>query len=165
MLEELLDWAFQRHLNPISWYIRPIFLLILCFFAYKRSWKGLLITFIVMTSSMVWFAAPDHIDPQMQQVLEFEKKVLSTPLSASITLVTMFSFLSLVILAFWKRSLKWGLIIVNITVVGKLILSLILTGEAGWGTFPVTIFGLITVNLIALLVYKYINGQESLASN
>lgn len=161
MFQEIIDWAFNRHLNPLSWYIRPIFLLIICFFAYKRSWKGILITFIVMTSSMVWFPAPDEINPQMQQVLEFEKKVLSTPVSASITLATMFSFLSLVILAFWKHSLKWGLIIVNITVVGKLIFSLIFTGEAGWGTLPVTIFGLVIFNLIAFISYKYLKRQKN----
>ena len=112
-----------------------------------------------MTSSMVWFSAPEQINPQMQQILEFEKKLLSTPVSASITLATMFSFLALVILAFWRRSLKWGLIIVNITIIGKLIFSLIFRGEAGWSTLPVTIFGLMIVNLISFISLRYLKKE------
>lgn len=23
-MDAILDWAFQRHLNPLSWYIRPV---------------------------------------------------------------------------------------------------------------------------------------------
>lgn len=28
----ILDWAFERHLNPLSWYIRPIFLIFFAIF-------------------------------------------------------------------------------------------------------------------------------------
>jgi len=66
-------------------YIRPIFLIILAYFAYKRSWKGLVITFVVMMSSMVWFPAPKAINLQMEAVLDFEKKLLSNPITALAT--------------------------------------------------------------------------------
>lgn len=130
--KEILEWAFQRHLNPISWYIRPLFLIALCFFAYKRSWKGILITFFIMMSSMIWFPAPGTIDKKMEEVLAFEKKVLSAPGTAFLTLGLMFTSLFFILYSFWKRSLKTAFIILNLLVVGKLILSLIFTGDAGW---------------------------------
>ncbi len=38
---DFLSWAWARHHNVLSWYIRPMFILPFIFFAYKRSWKGL----------------------------------------------------------------------------------------------------------------------------
>lgn len=153
--EKILEWAFARHLNPWSWYIRPIFLILLCYSAYKRSWKRIIIIFILMTSSMVWFPPPETIDPQMQEVLEFEKKVLSSPGTAIVTLVIMFLFLGSVLFSFWKRSLRVALIILNLAIIGKPILSYLFTGGAGRGTIPVTIFGLVIVNLLAFGIYWY----------
>ncbi|HRP53981.1 MAG TPA: hypothetical protein PLI97_10800, partial [Fluviicola sp.] len=36
-----LNWVFERHQNQMSWFIRPVFLIPFCFFAYKRSWAGI----------------------------------------------------------------------------------------------------------------------------
>jgi hypothetical protein len=36
-LTDFLDWAWARHHNPLSWYIRPLFILPFCYFAYKKS--------------------------------------------------------------------------------------------------------------------------------
>ena len=153
-LQELLDWAFQRHLNPLSWYIRPLFLLCLCYFAYLRNWKGIILTFLVMTSSMVWFPAPHVINPQMQEVLEFEKQMLGSPVSAILTLGLMFGLLAIILYAFWRRSLMTALIILNGLILGKLLLAVIFTGEAGLGTLPVTFFGLLLVNIAGYLIYR-----------
>src|SRR5215217_3294099 len=35
--EEFAAWAWDRHHNVLSWYIRPLFLLPFCYFAYKRN--------------------------------------------------------------------------------------------------------------------------------
>jgi hypothetical protein len=35
------DWAYARHQNQLSWYIRPLFLIPFCYFAYKRSLAGI----------------------------------------------------------------------------------------------------------------------------
>jgi hypothetical protein len=152
---EILNWAFQRHLNPLSWYIRPIFLIILAYFAYKHSWKGLILTFVIMMSSMVWFTAPETINSQMKTVLEYEKMLLSNPVSAIITVAFMMIFVFSVGMAFWKHSLKLGLVILNVTLIGKVILSLLLTGNDGWAPLGNTIFGLILVNSIGMfLIYR-----------
>ena len=41
-------WAWDRHHNSLSWYIRPLFL-IPFYFAYQRSLRAI----------MAWFPAPD----------------------------------------------------------------------------------------------------------
>jgi hypothetical protein len=37
VLNDFLDWAWARDQNPLSWYVRPLFILPLCYFAYKKS--------------------------------------------------------------------------------------------------------------------------------
>ncbi|MBL1409949.1 hypothetical protein [Sphingobacterium faecale] len=149
---ELLEWAFQRHLNPLSWYIRPIFLILLCYVAYKRRLFWILILFLVMMSSMVWFPSPKEINPQMQKILELEKELLAHPKSAIATISFMLLFVIAILIAFWHHSLKWGLLIVNVTLIGKVVLTLFLTGENGWAPIGNTLFGLILVNGIALTI-------------
>jgi hypothetical protein len=39
-LTDFLNWAWARHLNPLSWYIRPLFILPFCCFAYRKSARG-----------------------------------------------------------------------------------------------------------------------------
>ena len=36
-LDEFGAWAWERHHNVLSWYIRVLFLLPFCYFAYKRA--------------------------------------------------------------------------------------------------------------------------------
>ncbi|USK42269.1 hypothetical protein [Cytobacillus oceanisediminis] len=153
--QEILDWSFQRHLNPLSWYIRPVFLIVLVYFAYKRSWTGVILTFVLMMSSMVWFPAPETVNRQMQVVLEYEQRLLSNPVSATLTIALMMVFVVLILIAFWKHSLIFGLIILNVALIGKVILSLLFTGENGWAPIGNTIFGLVLVNGIgAFLMYR-----------
>lgn len=157
---EFLEWAFQRHLNPLSWYIRPVFLILLCFFAYKRKIGWVIITFLLMMSSMVWFSPPLEVNQEMQKVLDFEKELFKKPLTAIAALSFMFLFIVSILIAFWKHSLKWGLIIVNATLIGKVVLSLFFTGESGWAPVGNTVFGLILVNGIAAGIYFYQKRKE-----
>lgn len=52
VLSDFLAWAWARHHNVLSWYIRPLFILPYIYFAYKRSWKGLAVTVIALATSM-----------------------------------------------------------------------------------------------------------------
>lgn len=40
MLEGFLEWAWARHHDVLSWYVRPLFIIPFCCFAYRRSPKG-----------------------------------------------------------------------------------------------------------------------------
>jgi hypothetical protein len=43
-IDALAAWAWNRHHNVLSWYIRPLFLLPFCWFAHRRSPLGLAAT-------------------------------------------------------------------------------------------------------------------------
>ena len=55
---ELASWAWARHHNVLSWYVRPLFFLPFCFFAYRRSVLGIVVTLVALVTSMAWFPAP-----------------------------------------------------------------------------------------------------------
>ena len=50
--QAFFDWVFERHHNQWSWYIRPLFLIPFCLFAYKRSWAGISITIFCLFHSI-----------------------------------------------------------------------------------------------------------------
>jgi hypothetical protein len=47
----LRDWAWACHANPLGWYIRPLFILPFCYFAYKKNIRGMALTVVAVTSS------------------------------------------------------------------------------------------------------------------
>ena len=62
-VNEVAAWAWARHHNILSWYIRPLFLLPFCFFAYRRSLLGIGVTLVALATSMAWFPAPREPEP------------------------------------------------------------------------------------------------------
>lgn len=108
--QTFFDWVFDRHHNQWSWYIRPIFLIPFCFFAYKRNWTGISITIFCLFTSMFWFSRPEVVSENVKTFLQFEKDwlygywdykkillILTVPLSS-------FGLG----LAFWKEVWQWG---------------------------------------------------------
>ena len=52
LLDEFLSRAWARHHNPLSWYIRSLFLLPFCYFAYKRSMWVIALTLLALATSI-----------------------------------------------------------------------------------------------------------------
>lgn len=73
---ELASWSWERHHNILSWYIRPLFFLPFCFFAYRRSWKGIAVTLLALATPLAWFPAPETPDPAVMQMLRTETDYL-----------------------------------------------------------------------------------------
>jgi len=70
LLDAFLSWAWARHHKILSWYIRPLFLLPFCYFAYRRSIKGIVLTLLALASSMFWFLEPEQPDPEALDFLQ-----------------------------------------------------------------------------------------------
>ena len=151
-------WAFERHQNVLSWYIRPLFLLPFCFFAYKKSLKGILLTLVALLSSMFWFPKPDVIDPDVAEFLKMEKEYLLGQWSFTKILITLLVPLSLFALgfAFWKRSWKYGIIVLNLIAILKIIWSIYFGSSYGFSVVAPAILGLLICNvIIGLAYYKF----------
>lgn len=72
--------------------------------------------------------------------------LLSNPSSAIATIAFMMPFVVAIVFTFWKRSLKFGLAVLNVTLIGKVILSVLILGQSGWALIGNTVFGLILIN-------------------
>ena len=70
--DEVVAWAWARHHNVLSWYIRPLIFLPFCYFAYRRSLWGIALTLLALVTSMFWFPAPEHTSPAVNEMLASE---------------------------------------------------------------------------------------------
>jgi hypothetical protein len=121
-IDELAAWAWNRHHNVLSWYIRPLFLLPFCWFAHRRSPLGIVATLVALATSMAWFPAPTTPDPAVVAMLDAERGYLLGPWTAGKVLISLLvpaTFTALAV-AFWRRSLRWGLVVVNGAVLFKI---------------------------------------------
>jgi hypothetical protein len=67
ILSDFAAWAWARHHNEWSWYIRPLFLIPFCWFAWRRSLVGTGLTLFALATSMFWFPAPRVPSPMALQ--------------------------------------------------------------------------------------------------
>src|SRR4028118_18058 len=115
LLADLGDWAYDRHANPLSWYIRPLFLLPLAWFAYRRSGWGIAGTLVALATSIFWFPAPAVPDPQILEFLDFERECITGTWDlekfAQATLPPL--ALTAYCPAFWRRAVARGLVSTN----------------------------------------------------
>ncbi len=115
LMQEFAAWAWARHHNVLSWYIRPLFLIPYCYFAYRRSALGIAATLFALATSMFWFPVPESVSPAVVAALEAERVYLLGRWNVWKVLLALLVPLSLAALAaaFWQRSLWWGAAVVN----------------------------------------------------
>jgi hypothetical protein len=150
-LQEFGEWAWARHANVWSWYIRPLFLIPFVFFAYRRSWKGIAVTMVALATSMFWFPAPAEPDPQVVAFLDAEREYLTGDWTLGKVALTSLVPLSLWALAaaFWRRSLVWGLVVLNAIAVVKTLWSVVYD-EGGVAVIAPALAGLVVTNAAVL---------------
>ena len=163
-LDEFLSWAWARHHNPLSWYIRPLFLLPFCYFAYKRSIWGIVLTLFALVTSMFWFPEPDRPDPRAAEFLAMEKEYLAGDWTLTKVLLGLLVPVSLgaLALAFWKRSLLYGLVVIDSIMLAKVTWSFYYGGESGLALLPPALVGLIACNAAVLYVAYRVRGKVTL---
>ena len=164
-IDEFAAWAWARHHNELSWYIRPLFILPFCFFAYKRSLWGITLTLVALATSMFWFPAPKQADPRAAEFLAMEREYLTsdwTLWKILLGLLVPLSFAALAV-AFWRRSLVWGLAVINAMVLVKVVWSFYFGDTSGGLTLlPSAIVGLAVCDAVILyLVRRMRRGSSS----
>jgi hypothetical protein len=163
LLAAFADWAYDRHGNVLSWYIRPLFLPPLAWFAYRRSAWGIAGTLIALATSMVWFPAPARPDRRVLEFLEFEKAWLGGDWNAQKILLTVLVPLSITAycLAFWRRSLRWGLVILNAMAGGKLLWGVVAGDGTGWAMTAPALTGLLLGDIVLVYVAWRLRARRS----
>jgi hypothetical protein len=159
---EFIAWAWERHHNILSWYIRPLFLLPFCFFAYRRSLWGMTLTLLALATSMSWFPAPGEASPAVEEMLGAERKYLTTNWTlwkVLIALLVPATFAALG-LAFWKRSLVYGLAVVNAAVLVKIAWTFLFGTEAGaMSHLPAALLGLAVCDALILYAMRRLRAR------
>lgn len=164
---DFLNWAWERHHNPLSWYIRPLFVLPFCYFAYKKSVWGVVLTILGVLSSMFWFPAPTVEDPRASEFLAMERMYITgnwTFAKTAMTALVPIWFISLA-LAFWKRSWIAGFFVINIGALLKVIWSFYFAGESAWSIIPPVGVGALIINGVMLFVYRRIREHAEAAAS
>jgi hypothetical protein len=160
--EPFFMWAYERHQNQTSWYIRPLFLVPFCYFAYKRSLAGVMGTIFLLLTSMFWFASPAVVPDNIREFLQFEKDWLqgewTFPKMLLASLVPV-SFI-LLSLAFWKRSLVFGLAVLVLMTAGKIIWAVTGAGNAGASIIVPAVVGLLLCCLLVFVGFKKLNRRH-----
>jgi len=139
------NWAFERHHNILSWYIRPIFIIPIVLFAYKKSYTGIFLSIFALFTSMFWFPAPAESSPQVISFLAYEMEYLQGVWTAPKIIMSLAVplFFIMLIIAAWKRNWKWLLVVVIGAAVLKILWSVVYSGEAGLSILKPAITGLI----------------------
>ena len=152
LLADFGDWAFDRHANQLSWYIRPLFLIPLAWFAHRRSGWGIAGTLVALATSIFWFPAPAQPDPQILEFLDFEREWITGTWDlekfAQATLAPL--ALTAYCLAFWRRSVGWGLVLLNAMAGGKLLWGVVVGDGTGWAMTVPGLVGLLIGDVAVL---------------
>jgi hypothetical protein len=163
-MDEFVAWAWARHHNVLSWYIRPLFILPFCFFAYRRSLWGIALTLIALVTSMFWFPVPEHASPAVNEMLRAEEAYLTanwTLWKVLIALLVPVTFAALG-LAFWKRSLLWGLAVVNAAILFKIGWTFLFATEAGaMSHLPGAVLGIVVCDALILYLIRRMRARSS----
>lgn len=150
-LSDFAAWAWARHHNEWSWYIRPLFLVPYCWFAWRRSLAGLALTVAALATSMFWFPAPETPSPLALDVLAAERDYLLAPWTWWKVAVALLVPATLIALAaaFWRRSFVWGVAVVNVIALAKVAWSFVFftTEGALYHLVPATT-GLLACNAV-----------------
>ena len=151
-LNDWAAWAWARHHNPLSWYIRPLLLLPFCYFAWRRSAWGVALALVALATSMAWFPPPATIDPRAVEFLRHERDFLLGPWTPveTLTMLTIPAFLIGLGMAFWRRSWILGLLIANAGMLFKVWWSFHYGGDSGWTLVPVAVAGILIFNAAVL---------------
>lgn len=163
-INDFLGWAWERHHNVLSWYIRPLFILPLAYFAYQRSLSDIVLTLVALATSMFWFPAPERADPRVEEFLAFEREWLTgewTIVKVATTLLVPL-MLGILCLAFWRRSLMWGLVFINAIAIGKVAWGVIVGDSTGWWSLPPALAGLLICDAVVLYAAHGIFSKSEL---
>lgn len=159
----LFDWAFARHQNQLSWYIRPLFLIPFCFSAYRRSLAGIFGTMLMLVTSMIWFPVPVEVNSNVSDFLAMEKEYLTGEWDTSKILITILVPVSLTVLALalWKRSLWMGISTLVFIAVAKMLWSVVFGGESGKAVIFPALIGLAVCIAMILLGFIKLEKKKS----
>ncbi len=124
----------------------------------------MVLTLLALATSMSWFPAPETTSPAVVEMLAAEKAYFAadwTLWKVLLALIVPISFAALGFV-FWKRSIVYGLVLMNAVVVAKLVWSFYFGDASGGLTLlPSALAGLAVCDAVILYVVHRIRKGSS----
>jgi hypothetical protein len=132
-MKSILARLWERHKNPWSWFMRPVFGIGMFYGAWLQSWPVLLLGVFGLATSWCWFPKPQKVHPWVERFIEVEKLYVTPPWTTAKlgALLAVLLLMSVSLAAFWQHSLKFGLLLMFFGGLAKSIWSLKVAGRAG----------------------------------
>lgn len=164
-LIDVASWSWARHHNILSWYVRPLFLLPFCFFAYRRGLVGIAVTLVALVTSMAWFPAPARPDPAVVEMLQVERDYLLGAWTVGkivIALLVPVVFGGIAV-ALWRRSIGWALVVINGAVLFKVAWTYFFDAEGAGADahLPAALVGLVIVDVALALAIRWLRRRHA----
>lgn len=122
------------------------------------------LTLLALATSMFWFPAPGQSNPAVNEMLGAEREYLTanwTMWKVLMALVVPASFAALG-LAFWRRSLVWGLAVINAAILIKIGWTFVFGTEAGaMSHLPAAVLGLGVCDALIFYVMRRLRARPS----
>ncbi len=101
--------------------------------------------------------------PEVEEFLAFEREWLTGEWTAEkiVSALVPPLILGLLCLAFWKRSLTWGLVVINAMAVTKLLWGVIDGEGSGWVMLAPALAGLLVCNAVVLYAISRLRTRSS----
>ncbi len=159
-IEAFFDWAFERHQNILSWWIRPMMILPFAAAAWWRSWTGIWLALIALFTSMFWFPVPDAPDPEVLAFLQMERDLLSSGWTTANILATLaiLGYGTLMGAAIWHRSLALAIGVIALGGLAKSAWSLAYSPDTGGTVLPIALLGTAIAAGIAYVLFTRNNS-------
>jgi hypothetical protein len=163
LLNDFLSWGWARHHNELSWYVRPLLLLPFCYFAYRRSVWGIVVTLLILPTSLFWFPRPENPSPHVEGYLAWEHQFLleASVVARVVLLLLVVTFFIALAAAFWKRSWLWGLVVINAGTPLKVIWSVAFGRATGWASLMPSLFTLAVTDAAILLAARWLKRRRA----
>ena len=132
-----------------------------CYFAYRRSVKGIVLTLLALATGMFWFPEPEQPDPEVLEFLAAEKEYLTGDWTLAKVLMSLLvpASLATLALAFWKRSLFYGLVVISAMVLTKIAWSFYYGGDSERALLPPALLGVAICDAVVLYVAHRMRGK------
>ena len=154
--DTFFQWAFARHHNIGSWYMRPLFIVPMVYFALRKSYAGVALSIFCLFTSMFWFPIPEQTDPKVLSFLAYEMDYLKGTWDAKKILFSLSVplFFYLLIASAWQR--KWRLLLYTVVLAAflKLLWSVESSGVSGWSVAKPALAGLVICVVFILITRR-----------
>ncbi len=116
----------------------------------------MLFSIFALATSMMWFPEPSVPSEQAQNFLKMEINYLSANWSWVKILMTAIVPLIFILLgvAFWRKKALWGFIVLMVSIVIKMLWSVVEGGDSGYVLFPAAILGILVSGILIYIGRK-----------